>query len=290
MPLPYNTAALKAQYALSSLGALGLGLFTNHEGYYLGNAALAPFFEALNNTLPGGPHVCIVHPTEPLMRINNGSSIIVANPTTYVTGLVEFYFETARALMDLVLSQTLIKYTNVRWSIAHVGGAFPAIEDRFVKKSTALEKLAKQALNSRVWYDSAGPTYFAQVKGLLGYGVPSSQLVFGSVRVSVPVMVVYEHMLTCRWSRTSLTRNSPMTFLQRPSSTPISLPNWRRGHCLRPMWRLCLGCNSMGTSTDNCQFEERPASILLGRRTPLSNTYNFIATLKLLSFPVLPLC
>lgn len=33
----------------------------------------------------------------------------------------------------------------------------------------------------RVWFDSAGPTYFAQVKGLLGYGVPTSQLVFGSV-------------------------------------------------------------------------------------------------------------
>ncbi|KAK3334323.1 hypothetical protein B0H65DRAFT_79809 [Neurospora tetraspora] len=181
MPLPYNNAALKeAQYALSSLGALGLGLLTNHEGYYLGNAALAPFFEALNNTIPGGPHVCIVHPTEPLMRVDNGSSIIVANPTTYPTGRVEFYFETARALMDLVLSQTLIKYTNVRWSIAHVGGAFPAIEDRFLKRSGALEKLAKQALNSRVWYDSAGPTYFAQVKGLLGYGVPTSQLVFGS--------------------------------------------------------------------------------------------------------------
>ncbi|KAK3400897.1 hypothetical protein B0T20DRAFT_154772 [Sordaria brevicollis] len=181
MPLPYNTAALKeAQYALSSLGALGLGLLTNHEGFYLGNAALSPFFEALNNTVPGGPHVCIVHPTDPLMRVDNGSSIIVANPTTYPTGFVEFYFETARALMDLVLSQTLIKYTNIRWSIAHVGGAFPAIEDRFVKKNPALEKLAKQALNSRVWYDSAGPTYFAQVKGLLGYGVPTSQLVFGS--------------------------------------------------------------------------------------------------------------
>ncbi|KAK1778745.1 hypothetical protein QBC45DRAFT_327634 [Copromyces sp. CBS 386.78] len=181
MPLPYNTAALKeAQYALSSLGALGLGLLTNHEGYYLGNAALAPFFEALNNTVPGGPHVCFVHPTDPLMRVDNGSSIIVANPTTYATGFVEFYFETARALMDLVLSQTLIKYTNVRWQISHVGGAFPAIEDRFLKRSPALEKLAKQALNSRVWYDSAGPTYFAQVKGLLGYGVPSSQLVFGS--------------------------------------------------------------------------------------------------------------
>lgn len=186
MPLPYNAAALKeAQYALSSLGAIGLGLLTNHEGFYLGNAALGPFFEALNNTIPGGPHVCLVHPTEPLMRVENGSSVIVANPTTYPTGFVEFYFETARALMDLVLSQTLIKYTNIRWSIAHVGGAFPAIEDRFLKRSSALEKLAKQALNSRVWYDSAGPTYFAQVKGLLGYGVPTSQLVFGSV--SLPV-------------------------------------------------------------------------------------------------------
>lgn len=33
----------------------------------------------------------------------------------------------------------------------------------------------------RFWYDSAGPVFYNQVKGLLGCGVPTSQLVFGSV-------------------------------------------------------------------------------------------------------------
>ena len=31
------------------------------------------------------------------------------------------------------------------------------------------------------WWDSAGPTYYHQVAGLLGYGIPKSQLLFGTV-------------------------------------------------------------------------------------------------------------
>ncbi|KAG6888369.1 hypothetical protein C0992_008671 [Termitomyces sp. T32_za158] len=30
------------------------------------------------------------------------------------------------------------------------------------------------------WWDSAGPTYYHQVAGLLGYGIPASQLLFGT--------------------------------------------------------------------------------------------------------------
>ncbi|KAK3313384.1 hypothetical protein B0H66DRAFT_350349 [Apodospora peruviana] len=180
MPLPYTEYAIReAKYALSSLGALGLGLLTNHEGLYLGNPAFAPFYSAID-ALPGGPHVCMVHPTEPLMRAANGTVISTANPTLYNSGLVEFYFETARALMDLISTRTLTNYTNIRYSIAHVGGAFPSIRDRFLKRNPSLDILATEALNTKVWYDSAGPTYFSQVKGLLGYDVPASQLVFGS--------------------------------------------------------------------------------------------------------------
>lgn len=49
------------------------------------------------------------------------------------------------------------------------------------KSTTRAAAFLTLICSARVWYDSAGPTYFAQVKGLLGYGVPTSQLVFGSV-------------------------------------------------------------------------------------------------------------
>lgn len=67
----------------------------------------------------------------------------------YPTGLVEFYFDTARAIMDLTASRTLTNFTNIRYSFAHGGGAFPSIEDRFLKSSPVLEGPAKAAYNSR---------------------------------------------------------------------------------------------------------------------------------------------
>ncbi|KAL1856517.1 hypothetical protein Daus18300_010674 [Diaporthe australafricana] len=97
-----------------------------------------------------------------------------------MAGQVEYYFDTARAMMDLTLTQSFVNFTNIRWIFSHCGEAFPSIEDRFLKLQPAIEGPAKTVYGSRVCYDSAGPTYFAQVKGLLGYGVPTSQLVFGS--------------------------------------------------------------------------------------------------------------
>ena len=83
--------------------------------------------------------------------------------------------------MDLTLTQTILNFTTLNFVIPHVGGAFPAIEDRFIKSFPALEARAKQVYETRFWWDSAGPTYFAQVKGLLGYDEPVSQLLFGTV-------------------------------------------------------------------------------------------------------------
>ena len=51
--------------------------------------------------------------------------------------------------MDLTLSRTLTNFTNIRYSISHVGGAFPAIEDRFIKTNPALEILAKEVYKTR---------------------------------------------------------------------------------------------------------------------------------------------
>lgn len=52
--------------------------------------------------------------------------------------------------MDLTLTQTLTNYTNLKYIINHCGGAFPAIEDRFLRSvSPNLLQPAKQAYNSR---------------------------------------------------------------------------------------------------------------------------------------------
>ena len=49
----------------------------------------------------------------------------------------------------LTLSRTLTNFTNMRYSLSHCGGAFPAIEDRFLKTNPALEMEAKAAYKTR---------------------------------------------------------------------------------------------------------------------------------------------
>ncbi|KAK5688605.1 hypothetical protein LTS10_000583 [Elasticomyces elasticus] len=198
-PLPYTRAAIvETIYAREKLGAAGTGLLTNHEGYYLGNHAFTPLFANLNNSR-GSTKAIFVHPTGPCLHSANGS-LINANPTLYPEGLVEFYFETARTFMDLTISQTIANFTATRWVVLHGGGSFPSIEDRFItSQPPALLAASKAAYSTRqvsssfqverkhadglvfsFFWDAAGPVFPHQILGLLGYGVPTSQLVYGS--------------------------------------------------------------------------------------------------------------
>ncbi|KAF9462714.1 hypothetical protein BDZ94DRAFT_703929 [Collybia nuda] len=177
VPLPYTAEAItEANYALNTLGAVGIILTSNYEGLYLGNAQFKPFFSAINNR--GGRQILYIHPSAPYMKVNN--KLVEANPTPYATGNIEFYFETARTLMDLTLTQTIHTYTNIHYVIPHVGGAFPAAIDRILKSAPTIYDSSMAIYATRFWWDSAGPTYYHQVSGLLGYGIPKSQLLFGT--------------------------------------------------------------------------------------------------------------
>jgi len=84
--------------------------------------------------------------------------------------------------MDLTLTQTITNFTSLKWILPHVGGAFPAIEDRFLTSQPAeLQTKNRAAYATRLFWDVAGPVFPRQVLGLLGYGVPTKQLLYGSV-------------------------------------------------------------------------------------------------------------
>ncbi|KAJ3555896.1 hypothetical protein NP233_g12099 [Leucocoprinus birnbaumii] len=82
--------------------------------------------------------------------------------------------------MDLSLTQTIHNFTSINYIIPHVGGAFPAAIDRILKSAPAIYDSSLEIYQTRFWWDSAGPTYYHQVSGLLGYGIPTSQLLFGT--------------------------------------------------------------------------------------------------------------
>jgi predicted TIM-barrel fold metal-dependent hydrolase len=152
-PLPYVEAAIsEVNYALGTLHASAIGLLSNFEGLYLGNAQLTPFFTYLNQ-LAIKP-IIYVHPNAPCLHSADGT-LISANPTLYLEGTVEFYFETARTFMDLSLSRTLINFTQLNWIVPHAGGSFPSIMSRFL--TTASEEVRNKNLEiyrSRLWWDT----------------------------------------------------------------------------------------------------------------------------------------
>ncbi|KAI9855708.1 MAG: hypothetical protein M1813_009670 [Trichoglossum hirsutum] len=178
-PLPYADAAVKeVLYALDHLGAVGTGVLTNHEGMYLGNREFQPLFQALQSR-DSGREVLFIHPTDPVIRVDG--TLIPSNPARYRTGLGEYYFETARAISDLTASRTLQNFPKLHYRISHGGGAWPSIEERFLLGFSDIQAAAREIYATRFWYDSAGPIYPRQIRGLLAYGVPTTQLVFGTV-------------------------------------------------------------------------------------------------------------
>lgn len=82
-PLPYVSAALQeVKYAVDELGAVGIGLMSNHEGHYLGNPLFRDFFEGVESmNLKLESKKIFVHPTLPFKRLGDGS-LLDANPST----------------------------------------------------------------------------------------------------------------------------------------------------------------------------------------------------------------
>ncbi|KAK4561761.1 hypothetical protein LTR86_004440 [Recurvomyces mirabilis] len=170
---------IKATYATTYLKAFGTGLLWNHEGYYLGNNTFTPLSSHLNTSANSK---IFIHPTDPCIHdLRNCSQLVSANASPHPSGLIDYYFETARTLADLTVTQTTLHCTNLQWVIPHGGGAFPAVEDRFIaSQPPAAQAECRVAYASRLFWDVAGPVFSHQVLGLLGHGVPTKQLVYGS--------------------------------------------------------------------------------------------------------------
>jgi 6-methylsalicylate decarboxylase len=175
LPLPDVDAALaEIDYALGTLRLDGVVLLTNHDGVYPGNSRLDPVFDELNRRQA----VVFLHPTVP--------PGVEHTSFGYIPSLIEFAFDTTRAVTHLALSGTLERCPDLRLIVPHAGGTIPFLVDRisllaarFVPGITARAPDGVEAYLSRLYYElaiSTNPHAVASVLQLVG----PERLLYGS--------------------------------------------------------------------------------------------------------------
>src|SRR3990170_91198 len=125
LPLPDVDGALEEiSYALDVLRLDGVGLFSSCDGRYLGDSLFDPVFDELHRRKA----VVFIHPThcEAPAEANLGAPPFV----------VEYVFDTNRAIVNLIFTGTLKRCPDIRVIVAHGGGAVPFLAQRISMMET----------------------------------------------------------------------------------------------------------------------------------------------------------
>ena len=166
--------------ALDSLGLDGVNLLTNVGGVYLGDASLEPVMAELHRRRA----VVFIHPTSP--------ACWECTSLGYPRPMIEFPFDTTRAVTNMLLSGTLARYPDIRWIVPHAGGTLPFLASRIAGISTLLgvdDPAAIVAQLRRLNYDLAGSANTLVVSTLLAF-VNHSQILYGSDWPFTPESIV----------------------------------------------------------------------------------------------------
>jgi len=119
LPLPDVDAAIaEIAHCCDHLDVDGFVLLTNIGGTYVGDPGFAPVFRELDRR---GARV-LLHPTSPACWEQTS----FARPRP----MIEFLFDTTRAVVDLVLSGTIAKHPSLELIVPHAGATLPLLADR----------------------------------------------------------------------------------------------------------------------------------------------------------------
>jgi 6-methylsalicylate decarboxylase len=153
------------EHAFDVLKADGIGLLTNYDDVWPGDPRFAPIFDELERRQA----VVYFHPT---------AAKCCANLLPVVTpAVIEFAFDTTRAIVSLLFSGTLARCPHIRFLFSHGGGTLPMLAGRIAATARNRKDLAEVAPNGvmqefkKLYYDTVSvfdPTGFNALKQLAG--------------------------------------------------------------------------------------------------------------------------
>jgi predicted TIM-barrel fold metal-dependent hydrolase len=156
------------EYALDTLKADGVGLFTSYGDKYLGD----PSFETVYAELNRRKALVYVHPTTPDCC---GKILPGIGPST-----IEFATDSTRTITHIVFSGVATRFPDIRWIFSHSGGTLPFLTAR-LELLAQQRKLAGGAapILRKFYYELAQGNTPGQLAALL-HMVPMSQLLYGT--------------------------------------------------------------------------------------------------------------
>jgi predicted TIM-barrel fold metal-dependent hydrolase len=174
LPLPDIDGSLaEISYAFDILKADGIGLMTNYDGKWPGDPSFQKVFDELNRRKA----VVYFHPA-----VAECCSGLIPDVSPSV---LEFPFDTTRAIVSLLVGGTLMRCRNIQWIFAHAGGALPMLAHRIDGILGSSENLSSCAPHGvlyelqHLFYDSAQATNPASMAALFAL-VDVAQVLFGS--------------------------------------------------------------------------------------------------------------
>lgn len=160
-------------HGLDDLKADGLCLFTSYGGKYLGHADFAWIWEEVSKR----PNPLVfIHPSTP----DGWAPVNKVLPPP----VADFAFETTKTALDLILSETISRFPQIKIILSHAGGTLPYIWLRpaLLLSSIGLTKKTVEEFQdeaSNFYYDTALSGNPLVIDMLLGFAKPGHVL-FGS--------------------------------------------------------------------------------------------------------------
>ncbi len=182
----FERAVDEAVFALDTLELDGVLLHPSVDNVYLGEPELDPLMAALDERNA----TVLIHPTSPFYFAELSLDI--------PPSVMEYVFETTRAIMNLVVSGTIEHYPNIRFITAHAGGAAPYIAARLNEQGGRnIPNISERAPDGILSYLKS--FYFGTAQATSRYSlnallelVDVSRVVFGTDLPISPPELIYD--------------------------------------------------------------------------------------------------